>query len=59
MPVKHKPTVIIKCSCGMNEKIRIKAATSYCEATDHTCTQCGKEFRVLDHINGCITYYKK
>ena len=59
MPVKRKPTMKVECSCKMNTTIEIKAATAYCAATDYTCIQCGKEFRILDYMNGCICYYEK
>lgn len=59
MPVKHKPTMKVKCSCGMNTIVEIKAATAYSAATDYTCVQCGRKYRIVDHINGCITYYER
>jgi len=59
MPVKHNPTMEVECSCGKNCIVKIKAATAYCEATDYTCMKCGKKFRIIDHMNGCIIYYEK
>ena len=59
MPVKTNPTKEVKCPCGLHKTVEIEAATAYCKATDYTCSQCKKEYRIIDYMNGCIVYYEK